>query len=56
MDTKLEKMKDEVNKLKALLDDPQPGLFTWHGFVDERIKSINKLYFEKSNGCFSNNI
>ncbi len=47
MDTKLEQMQDEVNKLKALLDDPQLGMFTWHEFVDERIKNINKLHSGK---------
>ena len=41
---KLEKLKDEARKLVALLEDAQCGLFTWHMFLDERIKNINALY------------
>lgn len=28
-DTELEKLKEHVNKLKSLLDDPHPGISSW---------------------------
>ena len=36
-------LKKEVDKLYALLSDPQPGLMTWNGFVKERWNAIIEL-------------
>lgn len=36
----LEKLKIEVDKLHALLADPEPGLATWNMFVGETWKKI----------------
>ena len=35
-----EKLGEIVNKLKYLLDEPQLGHFTWHNFLEERLKEI----------------
>ena len=32
-----------VDKLHALLHDPQPGLITWHGFVVQRLTELREL-------------
>lgn len=45
MNPVLEQLKDNVNKLKQLLDDPQPGLYMWNSFVAERIENIYKLWY-----------
>ena len=39
----LSELKEEVQKLLALLEDPQDGLMTWHGFLKERSDNISKL-------------
>ncbi len=44
---KLEQLKSEVEKLSILLKDPQPGIMCWHGFLKERIESINEIYYGK---------
>ena len=36
----IEKLKEINDKLTKLLDDPQPGLFTWNSFVKLRIKQL----------------
>ena len=43
-DMTLTELKSEVEKLMSLLDDPQPGLSTWHTFVSLRLIAINKAY------------
>lgn len=37
-------LKEEVDKLKSLLDDPQPGLMSWYACLDERMKSLIKMW------------
>lgn len=39
-----DELKDCVAKLHSLLQDPQPGLMTWHEFVNERLKFISDAY------------
>ena len=36
----IDELKTHVKNLLALLDDPEPGLFSWHGMVHERLKHI----------------
>ena len=36
---------EEVRKLNALLQDPQPGLFTWHEFLKEQSTRVKNLLF-----------
>lgn len=40
----LDYLRGEVDKLKALLDDPQPGLSTWVGFYHETMENINDFW------------
>ncbi len=40
-------LKEEAKKLVSLLEDPQPGLFTWCDFVNERLTNISKARFER---------
>lgn len=40
----LNRVRDEVRKLKSLLDDPQPGLSTWCIFYAERMKAISVFW------------
>lgn len=42
----LEKLKEHVDKISALLNDPQPGLMSWNEFLDENLKAIIKGYYE----------
>lgn len=44
MDNSIEQLKEEARKLLSLLEDPQPGLFTWNMFLEERMKRINEIY------------
>lgn len=44
--TRIEKMKDEAGRLNALLDDPQPGLFTWMQAVNYSLKRLNEIWEE----------
>ena len=43
-----QELQESVHKLHQLLEDPQFGCFTWHQFVDERIKEIDHIYFDKN--------
>ena len=38
----LTKLKESCEKLVSLLNDPQPGMVSWNGFVGERIDEIEK--------------
>ncbi|MBI4120826.1 MAG: hypothetical protein HY457_01025 [Parcubacteria group bacterium] len=40
---KFQDIYDEADRLLALLNDPQPGLMTWHQFVHERLTKLNGL-------------
>ena len=40
---KPEDLKEPVRKLLSLLDDPQPGMFTWWEFLDERMLEVYGL-------------
>lgn len=42
---KLEELQAEVNKLNSLLADPQPGMFTWHGMVNDVLTRIFKGFY-----------
>lgn len=44
-DPKIKSMREEAEKLAALMRDPQPGLFTWADFVRERVEAINELWY-----------
>lgn len=44
MKTNIEFLKEHVNKLKMLLDDPEPGIFTWQSLVREHIKWISDFH------------
>lgn len=39
----LDELKQEAEKLLALLKDPQPGLMAWNGFMQERLQNLQKL-------------
>lgn len=43
-----EDLKQEVDKLKILLDDPQIGRLVWHDFLNERIGNINRIYYREN--------
>jgi len=45
MNDKLKKMKEEVGKLKSLLDAGETGCSTWHTFLHERMENICELYY-----------
>jgi hypothetical protein len=36
----IEELLGHAKKLVSLLEEPEPGLFTWHEFVHEKIKAI----------------
>ena len=40
----LQELKDAVTQLKALLDDPQPGLISWVSMVHDRWEEVVDLY------------
>ena len=37
--------KEAIDKLKLLLDAPEPGLSTWHDFVNIQMEKLHKAYF-----------
>jgi hypothetical protein len=39
----LDELEKETEKLLSLLRDRQPGLFTWHGFMKERLENIVRM-------------
>ncbi len=43
----LDYLRDQVNKLKLLLDDPQPGLASWVIMYGDRMKAINDFWNDK---------
>lgn len=42
----LDALKAETKALLALLDDPHPGLMTWQSAVEERMRNMDRIYFE----------
>jgi hypothetical protein len=38
-----EDLKEPVRKLLSLLDDPQPGMFTWWEFLNDRMIEVHGL-------------
>jgi hypothetical protein len=41
---KLDPLRSNVDRLKALLDDPQPGLMTWNEAVGKRWEAISEMW------------
>lgn len=39
----LDELQKEAEKLLSLLKDRQPGIAAWHGFLNERTKSIHSM-------------
>ncbi len=39
----LEELTEEIRKFNALLQDPQPGLLSWHGWLEERAKRTKAM-------------
>ena len=39
----LDDLEEEAKKLLSLLENRQPGLMTWNGFMRERVESLHKL-------------
>lgn len=44
----LEYLREQVTKLKALLDDPHPGFSTWMAFYGERMQAISDFWNSES--------
>lgn len=44
LERRLELLRDQVRLLLQLLDDPQPGLATWHEMMVRRRKEIDAIY------------
>jgi hypothetical protein len=44
--TTIDQLKTENERLKQLLDDPHPGLFTWQEMVQNRVKVMYELVWE----------
>lgn len=40
----IDELKDRVARLNGLLQDPQPGLFSWHMAVHDLLKEITEMY------------
>ena len=40
----LEELQERIQKIKALLDDPQPGLFTWSWMLGKQMTEISELW------------
>lgn len=40
----IEILLNEVNQLKALLEDPHPGLFTWWEAYHRRLGNVSEWY------------
>jgi hypothetical protein len=40
----LDELREEVDKLKSLLDDPHPGLMSWSCFFVERMHNITSYW------------
>jgi hypothetical protein len=39
----LEELAEEIRKFNSLMQDPHPGLSTWHGFLSERCKRTKEI-------------
>jgi hypothetical protein len=50
VDRDIEYIKEEVNKLKQLLDDPYPQMWTWNSFCAMRMKNISDFYLKIQKG------
>lgn len=37
-------LQEHIDKLKRLLDDPQPGLFSWNEMLNRRMQTISDLW------------
>lgn len=49
MQSNIEELLNLINQMKALLEDPQPGFFTWHDFYNKtRTKILNFWGFFES--------
>jgi hypothetical protein len=47
MSSNIETLKALSNRLSKLLDDPQPGLFTWQKAIYSVLDKISKLHSEE---------
>ena len=45
-----DELKVTVANLNSLLQNPEPGLFTWHELVNEKLKFISDAYNFKNKG------
>ena len=45
--TNIDWLREKVRQLKALLDDPQPGLSSWHMMYEKRMQDINDFWASK---------
>ena len=41
-----DELKKHVDCMKKLLDDPQPGIFSWCGFLGEHWKKVADMWKE----------
>lgn len=48
--TTIDRLREDVTKLKILLDDPQPGLATWNEMVRWRLQKISEYLVEDESG------
>jgi hypothetical protein len=44
------KLKEQNDKLTALLKDPEPGLFTWWSAVEGRVIKMNRIIHGEDDG------
>lgn len=42
---RLRELYDAVRRIERLLDDPQPGLWTWSTFLSDAVGSLCKLWY-----------
>ena len=42
----LEELTEEIRKFNSLLQDPHPGLFSWHDWLQERCTRTKKMLEE----------
>ncbi len=42
----IDRLQETVDNLKKLLDDQQPGLFTWQLAVENETRKIKDFYYE----------
>lgn len=46
----LQIIKDEVNRLKQLLDNPEPGIYMWMVAVGDQLKKVGDFYHKPPKG------